>query len=237
MHRRAVCQRVCAVAAGGDRAVQPGPRVGARHDEAVQRLRQLSKLLLRKAGVRRHKVRAAHVIAGVERILHRLLGQHAALLLVADAERRVHAQRLEVLPQQIAAEPVQRGDARAGERQHLLAQLRALARGLFQRAADAQAHLARRRVGERDDEHLLDRAALLHQLHDALHQHRRLARSRRRADDEAVSPVCDGVLLLLRPVRHGRFLLCLAASIIPYAAARGKPLLFAGSNLKFPDFY
>ena len=65
-------------------------------------------------------------------------------------------------------------------------------RGLAERLADALAHFARRRVGERDDQHVFNRAALAHELHDALHQHGRLARARRRADDQAVPPVGDG---------------------------------------------
>ena len=135
------------------------------------------------------------------------MAEHAALLLVADAKAGVDGKRLKVLAQQVAAEPVQRGDARAGERHHLFAQRRILPRGLAERLADALAHFTRRRVGERDDQHVFNRAALAHELHDALHQHGRLARARRRADDQAVPPVGDGVALLLCPFRHGDFLL------------------------------
>ena len=126
-----------------------------------------------------------------------------------------------------------RADLAEGEK----AEREVLARRAGERLADAQAHLARRRVGERDDEHLLDRAALLHQLHDALHQHRRLARPRRRADDEAVPPVCDGVLLLLRPVRHGRSLLCLLRPLYHTLPRAGNLFCSQVLTTNPPDFY
>ena len=189
------------------RARKERPRIGARHHKPMQRERQFAQFLLRIAPVRREESVAAHLVAAIYRVLHCLMAEHAALLLVADAKAGVDGKRLKVLAQQVAAEPVQRGDARAGERHHLFAQRRILPRGLAERLADALAHFARRRVGERDDQHVFNRAALAHELHDALHQHGRLARARRRADDQAVSPVGDGVALLLCPFRHGDFLL------------------------------
>ena len=202
LHGWAFAQCLRVRAAGRDGLVKPAPGVGARHHEAAQAPGQLGKLLLRIARVRRQKRLAADLVAAVERVLHRLGAQHAAFLLVRDAEGGVEPQRLKVLAQQVAAEPVQRRDARPGERHRLLAHRRVLKRRAAERLADAQAHLARRRVGKRHHEHLLDRASLAHERHDPLHEHGGLARARRRADDQAVPPVRNRVPLLPRPLRH-----------------------------------
>ena len=198
----AACKRLRVRVTGRCRALQPGPRIGPGHHEFVDSRGEAGQLLLLIAGVRGHEVVPARLIAGVERVLHRLPGKHAALLLVRDAEGRVEPERMEVLAQQIAAEAVQRGDARAGERRHLTGKLRLLLRRGAQGLADAQAHFARSGVGKGDHEHAVDRAALAHEPHDALHEHGGLAGARRRADDEAVAAVLYGLLLLLRPVGH-----------------------------------
>ena len=205
LHGRAFAQRPRVRSAGRDGPVEPAPGIGPRHHEAAQAPGQVGKLLLRIAGVRRQEGLAADLVAAVERVLHRLRAQHAAFLLVRDAEGRVEPQRLKVLAQQIAAEPVQCRDARPGERHRLLAHRRIVKRRAAERLADAQAHLSRRRVGKRHHEHLLDRASLAHERHDPLHEHGRLARARRRTDDQAVPPVRNRVPLLSRPLRHGCF--------------------------------
>ena len=184
------------------RTLQKRPRVGARHHKAMQRKRQLAKLLLRIASVRGEKRIAAHFVTAVNRVLHLLTAQHAALLLVADAEARVDAQCLKIFAQKIAAEAVQRRDACPRKCHQLFAERRLLSRGFAQCFADAQAHFACRRVGKRHYEHPVNRAALPHKPNDALDQHGGLARTRRRADNQAVSPVLDGSLLLLCPLWH-----------------------------------
>ena len=194
--------------------VQPLPGIRPRHDKAIERARQLGNRLLLIACICRHEIRAARFIAGIQRVLHGLRCEHAALLLITDTECRIDPQRLKMLPEQIAAEPVQRGNARPRKRHGLFAQLRPLSCRPIQCRADPLAHLARRRIGEGDDQHAVDRASLFHQLHDALHQHRRFARACRRTDNEAVSPVRDRVHLFLCPVRHGTFLPRYHASII-----------------------
>ena len=188
------------------RSGEKRPRIRARHHEAMELKRQFAQLLLRIAPVRRKKRVAADFIAAVNRVLHRLSAEHAALLLVADAKARIDGQRLKVFAKQTAAKPVQRGDARAGKRHHLFAQRRFFSRGPAERFADALAHFARRRVGKSHDQHVFDGASLAHELHDALHQHGGFARTCRRANDEAVAAVGDGVALLVCPFRHGDFL-------------------------------
>ena len=200
--RRAVFKRLPVDADTLLRTLQKRPRVGARHHEAMQRKRQLAKLILRIAPVRGKERVAAHFVTAVNRVLHRLTAQHAALLLVADAEARVDAQCLKIFAQKIAAEAVQRRDACPRKRHQLFAERRLLSRGFAQCFADAQAHFARRRVGKRHHEHPVNRAALPHKPNDALDQHGGLARACRRTDDQAVSPVLDGSLLLLCPLWH-----------------------------------
>ena len=184
------------------RTLQKRPRIGARHHEAMQRECQFLQLFLLIASVRGKERAAPHFVTAVYRVLHRLSAQHAAFLLVADAEAGVDAQRLKVLAQKAAAEAVQRRYACPRKRHQLFAERGVFPRGSAQRFADTQAHLARRRVGERHHEHLVDGASLAHEPDDALDQHGGLARTRRRADDQAVSPVLNGSLLLLCPLWH-----------------------------------
>ena len=74
----------------------------------MQALRQLRQFFLRVAAIRRQKSLAPHVVTGIERILHRLPGEHAAFLLIPDAECRIDAQRFKMLAQEISAKAMQR---------------------------------------------------------------------------------------------------------------------------------
>ena len=111
-----------------------------------------------------------------ERALERLAADHGAVLVVELAEARVDPHRERMRAQQPRAEPVDRRDPRAVE---LAREVVTAAR--VQRRADARAQLAGRLAGVGDHEHRLDVEPLLADGADeALDEHRRLARCRRR---------------------------------------------------------
>ena len=99
---------------------------------------------------------------------------------------------------------MQRADGRPGKAHGLAAQVRVLRPGLLQPAADTLPHFPRRRPGEGDDKHPVDTLALPQQGKHPLHQHRRFARARRRADQHAVVARLDGRLLSRRPLHENR---------------------------------
>ena len=83
--------------------------------------------------------------------------------------------------------------------------VRVLRHCLAQRAADALAHLRRRRVGEGHEQQTVDvhRVIRVGQSREhALDQHRGLARAGRRRDKQRAAPVMDRNFLIFGPLRH-----------------------------------
>ena len=111
---------------GGSRPLHPRIRVGLCVRKSQQASGHIRKAVFRKATVCRKKSFASRFIAAVERILHRRGAQHRALLLVTDPEGGVEVQQLKVLPQQVSAKAVQRGNLRLSDAKALVRQKRPL---------------------------------------------------------------------------------------------------------------
>ena len=113
--------------------------------------------------------------------------------------QRVDAHRLEMLPQHPMAKNMQRADGRAVQPHGLPPHMRVMRAFLVQPAADAFAHLPRRRAGEGDNQHPVNAFAFPQQGKHPLHQHRRFPGPRRRAHQHAVVPRVDCRFLAFRP--------------------------------------
>ena len=101
--------------------------------------------------------------------------------------------------QELGAKAVDGGDGGAFQAHGLFFQRAAC---LHQPPRQLGAQLRSRRPRESNDEHFIDIRAIRDQLHDALHQHRGLARPGRRRDEQILPARFDGRALFLGEL-HG----------------------------------
>ena len=183
---------------------QPPFRVRPLLQRAAQRLRQRPHLLRPATVVQRRQRVAFFGIGLLQHLVQRVVHQPPLHRVVQNPEGRIHARRFKMRAQKVGAEGVQRGDAGALQPDHLLAAaVVALRRQRRQPSAELGAHVRRRRAGERHHQHPIHvRAVVQDQPQHALHQHRRLARSRRRAQQQVGSARFDRPRLFLRPLHH-----------------------------------
>ena len=131
---------------------------------------------------------------GVERLLERLAGQHPRLVLVEHTEARVDAGLEGMRLQQAVTEAVDRRDPRAVQ---LACQI--VAPELGEPLPDSSAQLTGSPLGVRDRQHRVDgQAAIADRSHEALDEHRRLARPRACGDEDEAARVDRRQLLLVR---------------------------------------
>ena len=141
----------------------------------------------------------------LQRLVQRLLAHAGHHGVVQYAKRRVDPGGFEVLAQEIRAEGMDGGDAGPIQLQQLFAAADVPRRGpLIEPPGQLGAHVGGRRTGEGHHQHAVHVRALVgdHAKH-ALHQHRGLARPRRRRKQYAAAPGFDGPPLFIRPLRHG----------------------------------
>ena len=177
-------------------AFQPRLGVGALAEEGVEAQRQIAHLVRAAPGVEAGKRFAAFLVEGVHGLVRRLVQQARILGVVEYAEGGVHARGLEVGAQKLGAEAVQRADGSAVQTEHLLAQARVALRGRFAQAGgEALAHLGGGGAREGDHQHAAHVRPLLDEGEHALHEHRGLARARRRAQKQIRAARFNGAAL------------------------------------------
>ena len=193
---------------GSQPRLRPWPGIGA----VVEPQHQLAQVLVAAGSpIGLHQVEEGGRRLGIpplEDLVEDFIPQELRLVLAGHPGRRVQAQAVEVLPGQPQAEAVERGDGRPSQEGQLPAQPRVLGpfgQGFLQPVPDPFLHLGGGGLGEGDHQQPVD----LHRFprveeapDDPLHQHRGLAGTRRRADQDG-APHPDGLLLGRRPAAAG----------------------------------
>ena len=156
------------------------------------------------------------VVKIVQRAREHALAQHLRLVLVQHAEigpqrvaARVLAEQMAVFAQKRGAERVHRLDVRTVDAQHLLPQVvvaRVALHALGERLRDLAAQLARRGARVGNDEEIVEiRALALYVGKEPLDEHLRLARARRRGDEQtALAAVHRRLLFVCQLFSHSR---------------------------------
>ena len=178
--------------------LQPGHRVRARHQKAIERLHHERDLALAEFARQGLKplILVRRPVQPVQRFFHRVLPIGGAGPLIRQHELRVHAAALEVLPHHLLAIAMDCGDLRHTNQVRLAGQARVLHGGLVQARFQALPHLAGGGARKGDDQHPVDADAALHnQPHDALYQHGGLAAARRGRYQQLAVVGADGRFL------------------------------------------
>src|SRR5207244_12233784 len=130
---------------------------------------------------------------GLDRLLERLAGEHARLVLVQDAEVRIDPGLERMGLQQAMTEAVDRRDPGPVQLAREI-----VAVELAEPPPDSSAQLSGSALGVRDREHRVDRqASFANGTDEALDEHRRLARARTRGDEDEPARVDRGELFLV----------------------------------------
>ena len=139
----------------------------------------------------------------VERLQPRLIEQCLALLILTGPHHWIDAHGLEVLAQHLLAEGMDGGNLRGFQIiQGATHDLRVALGFPYEPLVQALTHFRSSSLCEGDDQHAIHPPAFADKLHDAFHQHSRLAGACCRADEDRPVAGTDGLLLLWRPVRH-----------------------------------
>ena len=153
------------------------------------------------------KIRIVLLIAQVHQLFQRLPLQDGLPPFIADGQIRLDADHVIISVHHLQREFMERADVGPSHQIHLRAEAillvpgkRFLRQRLAERLVDAFLHLGRRRIGKRDDEHVLQAHAFLQdQLPDPFHQYRGLARTCGSRNQQAFAPAFDGLQLSFGP--------------------------------------
>ena len=143
------------------------------------------------------------VILFFKDFFERILLQQTPLLLIRKTKLRIEVDDGKVAPNDVLAEGVKRRNRGVGKERQLALKFRrrrALGDFLCESCFDALAHLGGSGVREGDDEKAIDvRLPLQDAADDALDEHRGLARSGGRRDEQILAPFLDRPQLCRRP--------------------------------------
>ena len=177
---------------------QPFHRVGAAHEEAVQRIHHIRDLFFRELmhqGVKL-PIFPRQLINAVQRFFHAFLIKSRACALVAQAELRIDPAVLKMPANRLLAERVDGRDLCAGHQIGLTHEPRIALGGLREAGFQPFAHFARRRARKSNDQHSVNaQTVLFDHAHNALHQHGRFAAAGSRAHQQFAVSRVNGLLL------------------------------------------
>ena len=183
--------------------IQPVKGLGQRHQKGIEPLGHFAYFILFKGVGKQMKLRMLAFQQFVHRVAEGRFKQRLLLLFLTHSCQWIHAHRLEIVPNDLLTEGVDRGNVRAFQFIQGLAHAFGIALCFLDHALiESLAHFRRSRPGEGDNQHAVKVIPLTNQPNDAFHQHGCFSRACCGADENGVVSRLNSRLLLFCPLGH-----------------------------------